>query len=199
MRWLALVVFAAIAYLAYAVDEDRPRAPGLRPRAEERTTDLKTAVSPCRTIVVYEPVPAAAPDPDPDPDPVAVAAPVPDPASVPDPVPVRTGSLEGTVTEAATGDPLPGATIVVSSPTTLTQTVITDEHGYYKVIDLPPATYLVTFFYSDRTVERAGIGVGTLDPARLDLAFDLSPPTRDEVGVSFSGNDTYENHYYLDQ
>ena len=41
-----------------------------------------------------------------------------------------------------------------------TQTAITDENGQYKVAQLPPGDYLVTFYYADITVERSGIHVG---------------------------------------
>lgn len=72
-----------------------------------------------------------------------------------------TGAIQGVVTDQATGDKLPGVTVIVTSPALrATQTAITDEDGFYKIIDLPPGVYLVTFYYADLTTERSGIIVG---------------------------------------
>ena len=52
-------------------------------------------------------------------------------------------------------------TVVVSSAVLQgTQTAITDETGGYKVTDLPPGTYLVTFYLGKLTLERNDVNVG---------------------------------------
>ena len=52
-------------------------------------------------------------------------------------------------------------TVIATSPALAqTQTAITDEKGTYKINDLPPGDYLVTFYYADVTVERSGVHVG---------------------------------------
>ncbi|NVB80614.1 MAG: DUF3520 domain-containing protein [Kofleriaceae bacterium] len=72
-----------------------------------------------------------------------------------------TGAIQGVVTDRANGDKLAGVTVIVTSPAlATTQTAITDENGFYKVTDLPPGQYLVTFYYADLTVERSGVSVG---------------------------------------
>jgi hypothetical protein len=72
-----------------------------------------------------------------------------------------TGAIQGVVKDDATGEPLPGVTVVVSGPTVQPQTVITDENGFYKVTSLPPGSgYLVTFYYADIVTERRDIPVG---------------------------------------
>lgn len=72
-----------------------------------------------------------------------------------------TGAIQGQVSDAKSGEPLPGVTVIVTSPAlSQTQTAITDEKGSYKVNDLPPGDYLVTFYYADITVEHSGIHVG---------------------------------------
>src|SRR5262245_24655284 len=72
-----------------------------------------------------------------------------------------TGAIQGAVSDDKSGDKLAGVTVVVTSPAlSQTQTVITDENGYYQVGQLPPGDYLVTFYYLENTVERSGIHVG---------------------------------------
>jgi hypothetical protein len=72
-----------------------------------------------------------------------------------------TGAIQGVVTDAKTGEKLPGVTVIATSPALAqTQTAITDENGFYKITELPPGDYLVTFYYADITLERSGIYVG---------------------------------------
>src|SRR5688500_14495643 len=72
-----------------------------------------------------------------------------------------TGAIQGTVTDSKTGEKLPGVTVIATSASLpQAQTAITDEGGQYKITDLPPGDYLVTFYFADITLERAGINVG---------------------------------------
>jgi outer membrane receptor protein involved in Fe transport len=86
-------------------------------------------------------------------------------AELVDPVPAdaqssTTGAIQGTVTDESSGDALVGVTIVVSSPALQSpQTAISDENGFYKIADLPPGNYLVTFYYAKLTIERSGVVV----------------------------------------
>src|SRR5262245_30562768 len=74
---------------------------------------------------------------------------------------LTTGAIQGVITDSKTGEKLAGVTVIASS-TSLPQpqTAITDEGGQYKITDLPPGDYLVTFYYADITLERGGIVVG---------------------------------------
>src|SRR5438132_14397202 len=72
-----------------------------------------------------------------------------------------TGAVQGTVTDSKTGDKLAGVTVIATSPSLpQAQTAITDENGQYKITDLPPGDYLMTFYYGDITLERGGINLG---------------------------------------
>src|SRR5580765_4672638 len=72
-----------------------------------------------------------------------------------------TGAVQGQVTDANTGEKLAGVTVIATSPAMQgTQTAITDENGFYKINELPPGEYLVTFYYADLTLERNGVNVG---------------------------------------
>ena len=72
-----------------------------------------------------------------------------------------TGALQGTVVDSKSGEKLAGVTVIATSPSLAqAQTAITDENGQYKITDLPPGDYLVTFYYADITLERGGINIG---------------------------------------
>ena len=72
-----------------------------------------------------------------------------------------TGVVAGVVSDTKTGEKLAGVTVVATSTALKqTQTAITDERGTYSIGNLPPGEYLVTFYYSDLTVERRGVLVG---------------------------------------
>ncbi len=72
-----------------------------------------------------------------------------------------TGAVQGVVTDSKTNEPLPGVTVIITSPgLSQTQTAITDERGFYRIGDLPPGDYLVTFYFADITVEQSGVHVG---------------------------------------
>jgi hypothetical protein len=72
-----------------------------------------------------------------------------------------TGAVQGVVTDSKTGEKLVGVTVTVSSTSLQSpQTAITDGNGFYKISELPPGQYLVTFYYLDLTVERNGVMVG---------------------------------------
>ena len=72
-----------------------------------------------------------------------------------------TGAIQGVITDAASSAPLAGVTVIATSPATQQQqTAITDDKGEYKITDIPPGEYLVTFYYADITVEQSHVHVG---------------------------------------
>jgi len=72
-----------------------------------------------------------------------------------------TGVLRGRVADASTGDPLPGVTVVVTSPALQgSQAALSDGSGNYYISNLPPGRYLVSFYYaSSGQVQVAGVEV----------------------------------------
>jgi hypothetical protein len=52
-----------------------------------------------------------------------------------------TGQVVGVVTDAETGKPIAGATVVASSPGWIDQSFTTDGSGYYVITALPPMNY----------------------------------------------------------
>ena len=78
------------------------------------------------------------------------------------------GTLTGTVRDAS-GGVLPGVTVEAASPALIekVRTVVTDGSGQYRIIELPPGTYALTFTlpgFSDRQARRhRAVGHGGLD------------------------------------
>jgi hypothetical protein len=71
------------------------------------------------------------------------------------------GSIAGVVKDT-TGAVLPGVTVEAASPALIekTRTVVTDESGQYKVVDVRPGVYAITFSLSGfSTVHREGLNV----------------------------------------
>ena len=69
------------------------------------------------------------------------------------------GSVTGAVKDSS-GAVLPGVTVEVASPALIEQSrsAVTDSNGNYRIVDLPPGTYSVTFTLTGfKTVRREGI------------------------------------------
>ena len=104
-----------------------------------------------------------------------------------DPAPAQaqsstTGAIQGTVSDESNGEALVGVTIVVTSPVLQNaQTAISDENGFYKVAELPPGNYLVTFYYAKLTVERSGVTVSVNKTSPVFQRLKLSQATGEIV------------------
>lgn len=70
-----------------------------------------------------------------------------------------TGAIEGRVTDAKTGEAKVGVTVWAIGPTGDPQTALTDEDGAYKITELLPGTYTVTFYVDDVTLTRKNIDI----------------------------------------
>ncbi len=105
-----------------------------------------------------------------------------------------TGAIQGRITDAKTGEALAGVTVVVTGQ--VSNTTITEDDGTYKVNDLLPGSYLVTFFYGDVTIERRNIDVGLQKVTPLfqkintqaavseTIVIDDKPPTIDPTSTT---------------
>jgi hypothetical protein len=84
------------------------------------------------------------------------------------------GQTLGTVTGAAkdtSGAVLPGVTVEVASPALIekVRTVVTDGSGLYRVVNLPPGVYTITFTLAGfNTVRREGVQVSAGFTASID-------------------------------
>jgi hypothetical protein len=99
---------------------------------------------------------------------------------------VPVGTLEGTVTNAFTTDPISGAQIEAIGPST--RSTLTDGSGFYQFLNLPVATYDVTasaFGFFPDTV----LGVVVLDGVTTTQDFALTPtPTTTVQGTVTDGS-----------
>src|SRR5438477_2896094 len=80
------------------------------------------------------------------------------------------GTIAGEVKDAS-GLVLPGLTVEVSSPALIekVRTAVTDGSGRYRIVNLPPGTYAVTFTLSGfSTVRREGVEVSPSFTATID-------------------------------
>lgn len=84
-----------------------------------------------------------------------------------------TGRIAGSVTEAQTGAPVPGATVTVSGPALIggPRTYTTADDGRYLAVELPPGRYDVEVSYSGVKPIRRRIVVRQGETAPLDIAW----------------------------
>ena len=87
------------------------------------------------------------------------------------------GSIAGIVKDAS-GAVLPGVTVEASSPALIekTRSVVTDGTGQYKIVDLRPGTYMVTF-------SLAGFSVVKREGIELTAAFTATVNAELRVGA----------------
>lgn len=87
-----------------------------------------------------------------------------------------TGAVRGIVEDQATGAPVAGATIEVSSPVLQgKQEETTDSSGAYFISNLPPGTYQMTIYFSSAETRRSNVLVQLGKVAVVNVAIDTSP------------------------
>ena len=92
-----------------------------------------------------------------------------------------TGKIAGTVTDKETGDPLPGANVVVAG-TSLG--AVADMNGHFSILHVPPGVYDVTVSvigYAKTTVQ--GVRVRIDQTARVDFEIQIQEIEVGEVTV----------------
>jgi len=139
---------------------------------------------------------------------------------------VNGGVIEGRVTDAATGSPLAGVTVVAQGPLG-EQADLSDESGKYRIAELRPDRYVVRFFYGNVKVEKQNVDVQAKQGTGVDIAMqtrasqaetytitEKAPTvdvgsnkvgttiTQDAMGISatrsFGGATSVENGYQVD-
>jgi hypothetical protein len=84
-----------------------------------------------------------------------------------------TGAIQGVVKDKSTGEALPGVFVTVVSSSQKVDT-LTDENGYYKINELQPGTYSVTFFFANKTQKITNINVGLNRTSPVYTNMDLT-------------------------
>ena len=99
--------------------------------------------------------------------------------------------IHGQLIDSSTGNPLPGVTVVATSPQMQgAQTAITDENGYYAIAQLPTGDYLVTFYYLDATVERSSVAVNSMQGTPISQAIETQFARRPDIDIQISSEST---------
>jgi len=88
---------------------------------------------------------------------------------------VNTGNIAGTATDAS-GAAIADVTVEASSPALIekARTTVTDSNGLYKIVNLPPGTYAVTFTKDGfSTLRREGIELSVAFTANVNAPMQL--------------------------
>ena len=94
----------------------------------------------------------------------------------------QTGKIAGTVTDATTGDPIPGANVVIDGTT---QGSTTDVDGYYVILNVTPGTYEVRASFIGYTpVVQQGVEVNIDLTAEINFEMQEEAVGLDEVVVT---------------
>jgi TonB-dependent starch-binding outer membrane protein SusC len=97
------------------------------------------------------------------------------------------GTLTGRVTNAATGTPVPGASVVVGE-TRLGAT--TDASGQYRVANIPAGTYAVTVRRIGHAPKTQTVTIVDGGTATLDFVLDQTATNLDQVVITGAGTST---------
>jgi len=92
---------------------------------------------------------------------------------------VTTGAVQGRVVDKATKEPLAGVTVVAIGASPEPQSALTDEEGTYKITELLPGDYAVSFYIGDLTVTHSNVHVSANDvtPVHAKIRLTDQPGT----------------------
>ncbi len=95
------------------------------------------------------------------------------------------GSIGGVAVDGTTGDPVPGATIVVTSPALEgEETAITDEEGRYSIGRLPRGVYSLTLYAFGITVTGASVTVQPGQVAASSFSIPMSQTGGEVIAIT---------------
>ncbi len=84
-------------------------------------------------------------------------------------------TIRGQVVDQQTSAPAASATVVAMSPALIgTPAVVTDANGRYEIAGVPAGEYLLTFYYGQLVVQRAGVDVPAGGIAVIDQRIDTA-------------------------
>ena len=180
-----------------------PIVPGpndIRVVYEENGSPQQVLVSTVTSTVVVAPAPPPA-NPPPPPAPPVAAPPPPPPGSAPSPLPppapitstpdAPITALQGLITDAATGSPLPGATVKID-PTGAAEIVVTTSNAgaFYALI--PPGPYAIEF--DKEGFETAGGTAVAPDGMTVEIDFAMLRWSTDTLSASSQQSSATSDH-----
>lgn len=86
--------------------------------------------------------------------------------------------IHGHVSDTGSGDPVPGATVLIVG-NGVAQSAYTNDAGDYVFEDLDAGTYTVSFYYGNASTEHPNITVNSFDSYALDERIDTANMYRD--------------------
>ncbi|HEV7557357.1 MAG TPA: carboxypeptidase-like regulatory domain-containing protein [Kofleriaceae bacterium] len=91
------------------------------------------------------------------------------------------------------GESAVGATVVVTSPNLQgEQVVITDDNGYFRIVELPIGDYAMTIYYNNRTYRRSSLDVNDREAVAVEDVLDPSD-SAPEIEVVTAGSESGYN------
>lgn len=95
-----------------------------------------------------------------------------------------TGNITGTITDA-NGDPLPGVTILMTSPNLIgSRSAVTDAQGKFRSVFLPPGQYEVTATFTGFRTQKANVKVVIDGNHNISLQMEVQNSIEDELVVT---------------
>lgn len=95
-----------------------------------------------------------------------------------------TGAVKGIILDDDTGNPVAGATVVVSGENLQgTQAEITDSSGTYYIANLPPGNYLITVYYANVQFERPDVVIRLGKTAQVNIPIKPSAGEGEKIIV----------------
>ena len=95
----------------------------------------------------------------------------------------RVGTIAGTVTDAGSGRPLSGVTVVAQGPRG-EQADLSDTDGTYTITGLAPGGYVVRYFYANVKVERQNVQVFADKKTRLNVSLQTKAVTAETYTIT---------------
>lgn len=100
------------------------------------------------------------------------------------------GAVTGAVVDKATGEPVVGATVVLTAAgRSGTSAAVTDEHGRYVIGNVPPGVYDVTVYYADSQVRSGSVSVQSGKSAAINAAVDTSQSAGEVIEIQGAAPD----------
>lgn len=95
-----------------------------------------------------------------------------------------TGTINGTVTDS-NGDPLPGVTVLLTSPNLIgSRSAVTDAGGKYRAVFLPPGSYEVTATFTGFRTQKAAVRVEIDGTHGVNMQMEVQNSIEDELVVT---------------
>ena len=100
------------------------------------------------------------------------------------------GAVTGMVVDKATGQPVVGATVVLSAAgRSGTQAAVTDDSGRYVIGNLSPGVYAATVYYADGQTQAGSVSVTNGKSAAINAAIDTSRSAAEVIEIQGSAPD----------